>query len=245
VAAVNSIDPTSDAGEGSHSIRVRSPLIEFHLRPDLVGKVPEPYPASKAIPEWFRQMPMEAVEPGFSTVKRCPPFIDAMTCGYILPVPTDITLSVRGRELDIEVAEFSTPMIQTHNDYQFPGAPFGPWPVLKFINPWIVKTPPGYATLFVGALNRFELPVMPLAGVVDTDVLYQEVHFPTLLLLGPGASVTLKRGMPLVQAILFAREAWTSRAAPWDDVAYQAWRAKADGRPHSYKEDLWKKKSFS
>ena len=56
-----------------------NPVIRFEARADVRGRVPEPYPARNAIPDWFRNMPMEAVTPGFSTVKRCPPFLDAMS----------------------------------------------------------------------------------------------------------------------------------------------------------------------
>src|SRR5687768_12165698 len=98
----------------------REPVIEFQIRADLKDDVPRPYPAKSAIPDWYRNMPTEAATPGFSTVKRCPPFLDAMTAGYIIPVPTDITLSVHaggsgggggGGGIDIEIANFRSPLV--------------------------------------------------------------------------------------------------------------------------------------
>ena len=221
--------------------------IEFHVRSDLKEDVPQPFPARNAVPDWYRNMPTEAATPGFSTVKRCPPFLDAMTAGYIIPVPTDITLSVRSTgEIDIQIANFSSPLVETHLAHQFPGAPFPPnYPVLKFINPWIVKTPPGYSTLFCAPFNRFQLPVLPLAGVVDTDLLYAEVHFPSLCLLALGASFTLKRGTPLVQLIPFKREAWTSSFVDRDDSTAETWRAANIANRHAYKDELWQKKTFT
>ncbi len=220
-------------------------VIEFQIRADLKDDVPRPFPAKNAIPEWFRNMPMEATTPGFSTVKRCPPFLDALTAGYIIPVPTDITLSVRPHGIDIEIANFESPLVETHLAHQFPGAPFPPdHPVLKFINPWLIKTPPGYSTLFCAPFNRFQLPVLPLAGVVDTDLLYQEIHFPSLCLLPLGASATLKRGTPLVQLIPFKREAWTSTFTARDEQAAEEWRTINHQNRHAYKDELWQKKTF-
>ena len=222
-------------------------IIEFQIRSDLKDDVPRPYPAKSEIPDWYRNMPTEAATPGFSTVKRCPPFLDAMTAGYIIPVPTDITLSVHaaGGGIDIEIANFSSPLVETHQAHQFPGAPFPPnYPVLKFINPWLIKTPPGYCTLFCAPFNRFQTPVLPLAGVVDTDVLYAEVHFPSLCLLAPGASFTLKRGSPLVQLIPFRREHWRSTIADRNEPAAQQWRTTNQHNRHAYKDELWQKKTF-
>ena len=42
--------------------------------------------------------------------------------------------------------------------------------VLKFVNPWVVKTPPGYSALFVPPLNRIETPFTFFSGVVETVV---------------------------------------------------------------------------
>jgi len=48
------------------------------------------------LPDWFKAMPSQAFnEVNYlvgDTVKRCPPFIDAMTYGFIIPLPCDVTV---------------------------------------------------------------------------------------------------------------------------------------------------------
>src|SRR2546421_6325607 len=65
-------------------------LIEFHTSPQLRERIPHPYPASHHVPEWMKQMPADFEQGG--TLKRCPPFLAAMTAGYIIPAPADAKL---------------------------------------------------------------------------------------------------------------------------------------------------------
>ena len=66
--------------------------IEFSLVHGTEDMFPRPYPANKDIPDWYKAMPVEAEAHGAKggTVKNCPPFLEAMTCGYILPLAADI-----------------------------------------------------------------------------------------------------------------------------------------------------------
>ena len=63
------------------------PLIEFHAEPEFFGQIPEPFPASRAVPDWLKQLPVDLQ--GGPTIKRCAPFLQAITAGYIIPVPFD------------------------------------------------------------------------------------------------------------------------------------------------------------
>src|SRR5437773_8974844 len=202
------------------------PLIEFHAPPDRVNDLRRPYPAAQVIPDWFKQMPTGVPNDTVGTAKRCIPFLEALTCGYIIPLPADIHItshrtSSGSAELKIQITGFAHPLVEMHPQSQYPGAPFANLPVLKFINPWIIKTPPGYSTLFVPPMNRFAAPIVPLCGVVETDQYYQEINFPAVCLLRPGATATLPKGTPLVQVIPFRREAWESSFGSWDEQLRQ------------------------
>src|SRR5437016_730072 len=212
-------------------------LIEFLTKAEMLEVFPHPYPANRALPDWYRQMPVETDPPSeFGTVKRCPPFLEAMSCGYIIPLPADMKVTVTSTTLNIEISGFNEPLAELHLQSQFPGAPFPARPLIKFRNPWIVKTPPGYSTLFVAPLNYFDAPFVPLAGVVETDTYYRHVTFPAIWLLGPGTQTILKRGTPLVQAIPFRRDDWTSAHGGWDTAATNAQQADLDRNLHMYKD---------
>ena len=55
-----------------------------------------PSPARAALPDWLRAMPRTAFSDlhgqEVRTVKQCPPFVDAMSHGFIIPLPCDVTV---------------------------------------------------------------------------------------------------------------------------------------------------------
>ena len=77
-------------------IRTR-PVIEFLCRPEDEGVIAEPVPAKGVLPAWFRQLPgvdkaqLSATNNGL-TVKRCLPFVDAMSAGWIIPLAAAVRL---------------------------------------------------------------------------------------------------------------------------------------------------------
>ena len=70
--------------------------IVFRCDPALIDLLPRPMPAKAALPEWLRRMaprvPSEAHGREIRTVKQCPPFVDAMAHGFVLPLPCDVTV---------------------------------------------------------------------------------------------------------------------------------------------------------
>src|ERR671914_1067837 len=78
----------------------RQPLIEFLCRPEDKGVIAEPVPAKGVLPAWFRQLPgvdkseLSATNNGL-TVKRCLPFLDAMSAGWIIPLAATVRLEIR------------------------------------------------------------------------------------------------------------------------------------------------------
>lgn len=215
-------------------------LIEFHTKPEMLHDFPAPYPANRNLPDWLRQMPAEGA-PGMTTVKRCPPFLEAMTAGYIIPLPADITLTVHADRIDMAITGYNEPLAGLHTQEQFPGAPFSHMPALKFHCPWLIKTPPGYSTLFLPPLNRFDAPFVAFSGIVETDTYYRALAFPAVCLLQPGQQVVLKRGMPLVQAIPIKRDEWSSAQGAWDVETLNEQQRDLDANAHMYRERHWKR----
>lgn len=228
------------AEEQSHP----QPLIEFHA----IGhhRFPPPYPASRNVPDWYKQLDAEFATGGpqsevMPTIKRCPPFLDAMCGGYIIPLSMDIqfTTDARGNlsyacKMDI---------VHTHLAGQYKGTPFGNQVIVKFYNIWIIRTPPGYSTLLVQPMNRFHIPFLMLSGVVETDNWYLEIHFPAICQLPPNSQYLMKAGTPLMQAIPFPREQWQSQVGEDDKELRETTRQALAGNLHVYKEQRWRKKS--
>src|SRR5215475_10268645 len=64
--------------------------IAFRCPPELEPVLPRPIPAVLGLPDWFKAMPQKAINSVTQgeqfTVKKCPPFIDAMTYGFLMPL---------------------------------------------------------------------------------------------------------------------------------------------------------------
>lgn len=186
------------------------PKIEFVCDPADHGVIAEPVEAKTELPDWFRRLPaiaksnLSATDNGL-TVKRCMPFLDALTTGWILPLAASVRLEIRDGGQTVEAGwEFDKVMVSNHAQHQVSGNPYAPRPPCKFHNYWTIKTPPGWSCLFVPPLNRPDAIVEVLAGVVDTDTYRSHIHFP-FVAIGPDGVHTLEKGMPLVQVIPFQR----------------------------------------
>ncbi len=204
--------PTANTAERP-DMRAESPgagAISFRCQPEDRGVIAEPVPAKSALPDWFRrlvpvdQSVLSATNNGL-TIKRCMPFLDAMTLGYILPIAATVRLQIgeQGKKVDAGW-EFDRVMVSNHGSYQIAGHPLAERPPMKFHNYWTIQTPPGWSCLFVAPLNRPALPVEILAGVVDTDTYASLINFPFIATGADGVHV-IEKGTPLVQIIPFRR----------------------------------------
>lgn len=186
-----------------------------------------PQPSSSFVPEWYKQMdsyidkikqPLE--NSTSATIKRCMPVFDAITMGYIIPTHLDINVITQegivqhedGKpEEKINIKGFTSIMdnpISFHNFQQANKYPnlVEHVPIAKFENPWIIKTPPGYSTLFLSPIHQ-NLPFKILEGVVDTDIYTEAVNFP-FILTDPAFEGIIPAGTPLAQIIIFKRDNW-------------------------------------
>jgi len=222
-----------------------NPLIEFHA----IGhqRFPAPYPASRNIPDWYKDLQTEFTTAGpdpeiLPTIKRCPPFLEAIAGGYIIPLADDIQFRTDARgNLSYEC---KNDVVHTHDAGQYKGTPFASKVIVKFINLWIIRTSPGYSTLLVPPMNRFHIPFLMLSGVVETDNWYLEIHFPAIAQLPPNAQYLMKRGTPLMQAIPFRRDQWQSQVGEYEKEAREKAQRELQGNLHVYKDEHWRKKSY-
>src|ERR1700745_4095299 len=68
--------------------------LTFRCPKELEGLLPPPVPAAQGMPAAFKVRPPQAFNPVLArehdTVKRCPPFVDAMTSGFLIPLICDV-----------------------------------------------------------------------------------------------------------------------------------------------------------
>lgn len=231
-------------------------MIQFLCDPSDKG-IPEPYPARKLMPEWFKNL-HQRINPDApkgtknnSTIKRCSPFLDALCAGWIILLAADVEItSTSGATGVTWKCDYHRPLIETHGQAQVTGNPNSPMPPLKFINPWFIKMPPGYSMLFVPPLNRPDFRFQCFSGLVDDGYMGQgaleAINFP-FFFTQPNYTGILKAGTPLVQAIPIARDSVlkSSRTISTgelsaDDLALiQSTRERREQDESMYRNKLW------
>jgi hypothetical protein len=182
-----------------------------------VMDVPEEYypkNAARFLPEWYKKtdsyMGGEKLIKNNSTngtIKKCIPVFDALTSGYIIPTYADIyvTKDQNGRIL------FSTsfgPQIEHHPIIQAPHHPLmNQHDYPKILNPWSIKTPPGYSSLFLPPVHGGNPYFSTFEGLVDTDKFQVPVNFP-FILKDINFEGIIPAGTPIVQIFLIKRNHW-------------------------------------
>jgi hypothetical protein len=193
--------------------------LTFRCPAGLEAVLPRPIPAVLGLPDWFKAMPQKSFNPTMGeetpTVKKCPPFIDAMTYGFLIPLAID--LEVRDGEFTWNfevpqgfVSEYSHSPISFHDPSQAAGTPLFDDDrfIIKFSNFWTIEAPPGYSLLFTHPVNRADLPFTTLTGLVDCDTFHDSpLNFPARWH-DVGFNGVLPKGTPVAQCLPVKRESW-------------------------------------
>jgi hypothetical protein len=195
--------------------------IVFRCPPELEPMLPRPVPAVQGLPDWFKALPQKAFSDTagdeMPTIKKCPPVIDAMTYGFLMPLACDLKVENGefswDRDVPRGIAAYSRSPIDFHDGCQVAGTPFFDEDrfIIKFNNFWTIELPPGYSLLVTHPINRDDLPFTTLTGLVDVDLYSLAfVHFPARWR-DPDFKGTLVKGTPVAQCVPIRRERWTER----------------------------------
>jgi hypothetical protein len=216
--------------------------------------VPEKYnpgPASKFIPDWYRKMEsyigekkIDLTNNGYATtIKKCIPVFDAITAGYILVTPADIEVS------QVDGSPYyqwpSASLIHFHPIEQAPEHPdSNGFSYPKFINPWIIETPPGYSSWFTQPMHRNSVFTI-LDGFVDTDTYKAPVNFP-FVLNDPTWTGTIPAGTPMAQVIPIKRDSWKMKFGGEQEIkgSINSTTLLTSKFVNKYKTLFWNKKDY-
>jgi len=236
--------------------------IKFHLIHDFPDQIVlPPIPSKKVVPNWFKNLGPKVHDENLgkvSSVKRCMPFLDAMTVGYTLLMHVDVLIELHedGKvhlpyldDKHKKLIEKWSP-IETHPSSQVKGSAFENLKILKYMNPWVIETPKDYSLLFLPCINKLESPIIPLTGLVDSDVFKNVVNVPFLHTeLEPGGKVFIPAGTPICQIVPIKRDNWTQKITLLDkreikDVTRQRETMDKD-REDYYMKHLHQKKGYN
>lgn len=227
-----------------------SPRIRFLCEERFKGVIPEPYPASQFLPDWYKKLPHRTGNQGLNkgTVKRCAPFLDSLSAGFIIPLAGDVELvsTEKGSIVSTDSA-FPSKIIGMHQPWQLGGEahPSHPAQPLKFSNFWHIHVPAGWSVLFVPPLNRADPRFECFSAIVECDKFKNQINFP-FVLKDPKFSGIIEQGTPLVQAIPFKRSEMGGRhscgtLSKKDLAEIQKTKLKMDAHESYYRDQVWKK----
>jgi hypothetical protein len=241
--------------------------IEFSAHEDYFAlKEDYPIPAKFNIPDWYKKL--EHILGNFS-VKGCMPFLDTLTSGYLLKIPTDLHIRHNVKNDKGENDSFQTfsltleqniikknflnlnSTVDVHHINQLKGSPYidknKHLPFYKILNPWKIKTPKGYSCLFVPPLNNSDDRFSIIPGIVDTDTFPNEINFP-IVINGdkyPILETTIEKGTPYVQIIPFKRDSWKMKLSSRSKKEIQNSKVFYNLKlMNIYKDRFWSKKSW-
>lgn len=199
-------------------------IITFSADPKYVSlKECYPEPIKLHIPKWFKKLEHH---PDNKTIKGCMPFLESVTSGYVLKLPLDFYLKhnflnengQRESSLRNDVRPMENVNLnyyrEMHPPQQLKGSPLIKknlnYPFYKILNPWRIKTPPGYSCLFTAPFNNLDDRFSIITGIVHTDKFKPEINFPFTVNGDkyPVLDTILKKDTPYVQVIPFKRDSW-------------------------------------
>lgn len=202
----------------------KKPIIEFSCKEWAIRKHAPILPASKFLPEEYKNLPTGKACP-FDTfneatvlsLKLCPAVNNWLSAGYVIPAWADmeINFTETGYEFKTSNLDYQN---KTHPESQFLGMMdrFNFRHDIKIDSPWHIKTAPGYSMMWVPLwFHNNNYQAVP--AIVDSDRVLN--HNPINLMFFERKTTTIKLGDPLVQIIPFKREEITavSREYTWDD----------------------------
>lgn len=225
----------------------------------------KPEQAIKNLPKWyidgdrFAKMPdgTDYIAPKhmfgggrMPTWKACPAMYDAFGTGYMLKTPCDIEFFINDAgHIDCKVLDkrfesfvssrppmpgFSAPM--GYSEYHF-----------AWYGDWAIKTDPGYSTMYLTPMNRFDLPFQNTVGIIDTDSTSLPGTLPFFI--ANGWTGVLPAGTPFVQIMPFKREDWKSdyKEIPPQQIYTENMNNSAKYRKKDggvYQRDVWQRRKY-
>jgi hypothetical protein len=230
-------------------------IIKFYCDFDAFDDI-KPVPAKTMIPEWYKDVKpyIDSKYPTINdygkvnnlSVKKCIPFLDSMSSGYLIKTYCDIEITfVEGIPFyKWGMAPVDQPTITFHDTVQIPNYPSTSFnenlKIAKFNNLWVVKTPPGYSSLFIPPMHHDNKMVI-LPGIVDTDSYDLAIEFP-FFLSDSNFNGVIPKGTPIAQVIPIKRDSWKSEfgVANLD----RSFRRLKSVFIDAYKKMFWEKKNY-
>lgn len=191
--------------------------VRFILPEPLYSNIPKPLPASECMPEWYKDTPFNQRDKfgksyHESTVRGCMPFLNALSMGWILRAPQDVSIRSDGNELDFNYKKLPDGQ-HAINNFEFDTLPVIPDSIsnkvipIKINSQWFIDGHEGAKAWVMPPRNRFrsnEYEHMIFAsGVYNINSTYIDSGIIAFLEITPNLSIHIDAGTPIAQVMLF------------------------------------------
>ena len=149
----------------------------FRCDPALSEHLPRPVRgAQRAAPDWLRTMPANARSEihgrDIRTVKQCPPFVDAMAYGVMIPLPCDVAVNhgvifmglEHSRAVDTGTSARSPELSRPGPIRAYAAGTETDRAAIKFNSFWTIELDPGWSLFSTHPVNREDLPFRTIIG---------------------------------------------------------------------------------
>lgn len=228
--------------------------IEFFPSNELAeNTIPCPKPAKLYIPDWYKDIKanndidLDGSSQSISDIKRCMPFLDGLTSGYIQETWTEIGIRVNP-DGSITYASATKPDIISSREIS--STPISnKYYQVEFLwkMHWLPKLPKGWSAIVTSPINRPDLPFTAFTGIIDSDNFHQTDgtggNYPFLIEQGFQGIIPI--GTPMYQIIPFKREDWNSSTAQYNEMdSIKKYLKIKKYFINGYKKVHWQKKSY-
>jgi hypothetical protein len=216
--------------------------------------VDRPLSAKKFIPDWYKNTLVFNEKNVFFDeknneitnlgLKKCMPFIDSLTCGYIQSTWCDIYINCSDDKIEIRSSTGPKIIIaREKNNLEIPV--FFHNIEFAWKNQWLPKLPDKYSILLTHPLNRYDLPFQTLSGIIDSDKFYHTPNGNFPFFLKKEFSGFIPAGTPMYQLIPFKRENWESSIISYSEKIEKEYGKSFKKFFGFYKNNFWNKKQYN
>lgn len=219
--------------------------------------VPPPQPALRYLPEWYKGIPsfsnsastaILSTEPRRQpTLKKCVPYFDALTFGYIQELWCDVQIFVReDGAVSYEWAAGPQPLeIRDNNESLLPIPSDYVGVQFAWLQPYYLSTPKNVSLLITNPFNRPDLPFFCTSGIIDNSAEFRIPFGRIPFLLKKGFSGVIPAGTPMFQIVPIPLETWirikdTEDTSSLNRLAFKVNRVFVD----FYRKSVWQRKRF-
>lgn len=218
---------------------------------------PKPFPASQAIPQWWKDATPYSVSKNNpdgkkliienhesnASFKKCTPMLDMLSSGYVVPLWADVQVKIKNDQPSLNW-RVKNPVFDLHNGHGIE-KPDGYHQVkYKFINQWIPKLPRGYSALITPCFGYPNNVFRIISAVIDYDKTTHALFPPVYI--KEGFEGIVEKGTPMFQIIPFKRSNWDSEFSFLKDGDFEI-QLDRDVKAtivNNYIKNFWEKKNY-